>query len=42
MVEVARGGMTRRQFREMFHSGDHSTVRKVAPAHGLCLVAVGY
>jgi hypothetical protein len=31
-----------RQFKEIFESGDHSAIRKVAPACGLHMEAVGY
>lgn len=41
-VDVGRRSMTMTRFREIFHSGDHTAVRRVAPARGLCLVAVGY
>lgn len=42
MVSVGAGDLTVREFRRVFHSGDHTAVTKVAPARGLCLVAVGY
>jgi len=42
MIEVGRGALTMRQFKSIFVSGDHTAVTHVAPARGLCLVAVGY
>jgi tRNA pseudouridine38-40 synthase len=42
MVELGRGGITLKRYRAIMAGGDHRAVRHVAPAHGLCLVAVGY
>jgi len=42
MMELGRGDITMKQFSGIFNSGDHTAIRKVAPARGLYLVAVGY
>ncbi len=42
MVETARGGITMKRFKEILRSGDHAAIRKVAPARGLYLTAIGY
>lgn len=42
MVDVGRHAMTMKTFKDIFHSGDHTAIRQVAPARGLCLVAVEY
>lgn len=42
MVDLGRGRMTMRQFRTVFAAGDHRAIRHVAPAGGLCLIAVDY
>jgi tRNA pseudouridine38-40 synthase len=42
MMELGRGDITMKQFTRIFNSGDHTAIRKVAPARGLYLVAVGY
>jgi tRNA pseudouridine38-40 synthase len=42
MVELARGGMKIKRFKEIFESGDHTAIKKVAPARGLYLVDIGY
>jgi len=41
-VDAGRRTMTMRAFRDILHSGDHAAIRHVAPARGLCLIAVGY
>ena len=42
MVEVGSGRKTIKDFNAVFKSGDHRKIQKVAPAKGLCLIAVGY
>jgi tRNA pseudouridine38-40 synthase len=42
MADVGRRAMTMTAFKGIFHSGDHTAIRRVAPARGLCLVAVEY
>jgi tRNA pseudouridine38-40 synthase len=42
MVDVGRRATTMRTFKGILHSGDHTAIRRVAPARGLCLVAVEY
>jgi tRNA pseudouridine38-40 synthase len=42
MVEMALGGMNMKRFKEIFNSGDHTAIKKVAPARGLYLVAIEY
>lgn len=42
MVDVGRRAITMKTFKDIFHSGDHTAIRRVAPARGLCLVAVEY
>jgi tRNA pseudouridine38-40 synthase len=42
MVDLGLGRMTVKQFRTVFAAGDHRAIRHVAPARGLCLVAVEY
>lgn len=42
MVETARSNGSIRQFNRIFRSGDHSLIKRVAPAAGLCLEDVGY
>ncbi len=42
MADVGRQAMTMKTFKDIFHSGDHTAIRRVAPARGLCLVAVEY
>ena len=42
MVETARGGLTMKRFREILGSGDRTAIRKITPARGLYLTAIGY
>lgn len=42
MVAVGAGTTTLARFKGILEAGDHSVVRKVAPAHGLYLTEVGY
>lgn len=42
MVELARGGMNLKRFKEILESGDHTAIKRVAPARGLYLVDIGY
>lgn len=42
MMELACGNITWKRFQEIFHSGDHTAIPKIAPAHGLCLIGVEY
>lgn len=42
MADVGRRAVTMKTFKDIFHSGDHTAIRRVAPARGLCLVAVEY
>ena len=42
MVDVGRGTMTIGKFNKILAGGDHTAIRRVAPARGLCLVTVGY
>ncbi|MEE9442419.1 MAG: tRNA pseudouridine(38-40) synthase TruA [candidate division Zixibacteria bacterium] len=42
MIEFARGAITFKRFKEIFHGGDHSALPRIAPALGLCLVEVEY
>ncbi|HHI02019.1 MAG TPA: tRNA pseudouridine(38-40) synthase TruA [candidate division Zixibacteria bacterium] len=44
MIEAGRGKdyLTLKNFRDIMKSGDHTRIKKVAPARGLYLVAVGY
>lgn len=42
MVDVGRGRMTVKKFRDIAGGGDHRAIPRVAPARGLCLIAVEY
>ncbi len=42
MVDVGRGALSMKEFREIFRSGNHTLIKKVAPSRGLYLVAIGY
>ncbi len=42
MVDVGRHAMSMRTYKDILHSGDHTAIRHVAPARGLCLTEVGY
>jgi len=42
MVELGQGRITLKRYRAIFAACDHRALRHVAPARGLCLVAVGY
>lgn len=42
MVRLGQANIDERQFKQIFCSGDHRAVGRVAPARGLCLIAVGY
>jgi tRNA pseudouridine38-40 synthase len=42
LTEYAAGRITWNDFRDVFRSGDHTRLAKVAPAKGLTLVEIGY
>ncbi len=42
MIELGCGWISWKHFIEIFNSGDHTAIPKVAPPHGLCLVGVEY
>jgi tRNA pseudouridine38-40 synthase len=42
MMETAQGKVTLKRFKEILRNGDHTVIRKTAPAHGLYLMQVGY
>jgi tRNA pseudouridine38-40 synthase len=42
MVEAGSGRKSIRQFRDIFKSGNHTLIKRVGPARGLFLIAVGY
>ena len=42
MVRLGQANIDEKQFKQIFRGGDHGAVGRVAPARGLCLIAVGY
>ena len=42
MLDVGRGAITRDEFKNIFVSGNHTILNRVAPAHGLYFMEVGY
>ncbi|MCK5127063.1 MAG: tRNA pseudouridine(38-40) synthase TruA [candidate division Zixibacteria bacterium] len=42
MISLANGKINFQRFKEVFNSGDHTALPKIAPARGLCLVGVEY
>lgn len=42
MVRLGQANIDEKQFKQILCGGDHRAIGRVAPARGLCLIAVGY